>query len=415
MPDCEECGATAATMLLCGHCKAVYYCSKACQKRNWKRIHKRACPVEAAVEKVLAKLPPMEQAQKDAFCYICLDGEGDGKSSKLMRGCACRGNSAGFVHIECLAELAMSKEASRDTDAVSAVWSKCGNCKQKFTGALWLETRRRFWRRYRSSQDLELRYNSTKFLGFCLGDNGEYDAANQLLDDASTCVGNNPEALLDLRISRADMLADHGQKLEALRLLQAILPEAKESSTNPHLYGRALHEITNVLLRLDRNAEAHEMVTELVTFAKAHYGLEDPKNLIARSLYAVACAKLGRVEEAKVIFEEVITTQTRVFGRDHPHTQYTISLRQSRLIPAIRGPFDIPFSFPSLSGMYCIPLYFLLLRSFPLELHLSIISDLSGTYPRLHNAAHVACGVLFILTFLPASSYLSLSHWSTQY
>ena len=39
--------------------------------------------------------------------------------------------------------------------------------------------------------------------------------------------------------------------------------------------------------------------------------------------YATACAKLGRVEEAKATSEDVLTTQTRVFGREHPYTQET--------------------------------------------------------------------------------------------
>ena len=56
-----------------------------------------------------------------------------------MRGCACRGDSAGFVHLECLTELAMSKEASRDQKAALNAWTKCGNCKQWFEGALELE------------------------------------------------------------------------------------------------------------------------------------------------------------------------------------------------------------------------------------------------------------------------------------
>ena len=40
--------------------------------------------------------------------------------------------------------------------------------------------------------------------------------------------------------------------------------------------------------------------------------------------YAVARAKLGRVEEAKANFEDVLTIETRVFGRDHPQTQDTL-------------------------------------------------------------------------------------------
>ena len=120
-----------------------------------------------------------------------------------MRGCACRGDSAGFVHLECLTELAKSKEASRDLRAVFSGWNKCGNCKQLFQGTLKLEMARRFWRHYRASQDLDLRYSSTRTLATSLGLNGEVDSANQLLDEASTCVGNNQALLLELNLTRA--------------------------------------------------------------------------------------------------------------------------------------------------------------------------------------------------------------------
>ena len=77
---CEECGTVLdpAKILRCTKCKACFYCSAACQKRNWK-IHKRVCstdpllrrfvPVEMAVERALAKQKakhPKIQAPKDA-------------------------------------------------------------------------------------------------------------------------------------------------------------------------------------------------------------------------------------------------------------------------------------------------------------------------------------------------------------
>ena len=330
---CDECGTALdpAKILRCTRCKACFYCSAACQKRNWK-LHKRVCStdpllrpfirVEMAVERVLRKQPKV-RAPKDAFCYICLEGEdGNGKSSKLMRGCACRGDSAGFVHLECLTKLAMSKEASGDPQVVFNGWINCGNCKQYFQGALDLEMTRRCWRRHRSSQDLTLRYNSTKHLALCLGNIGEVDAASQLLDDASKCVCST-EALLDLKLSRAEMRIDNGQKLEGLGLLQAMLPEATVA-TNPHIYAHLMHEITDVLLALGRYQEAHEAAAELVAFAKAKSGLEHPLTLHAMESYAVTCAKLGRVDEAKASFEYALATQTRVFGRDHPYTQDTL-------------------------------------------------------------------------------------------
>ena len=66
------------------------------------------------------------------------------------------------------------------------------------------------------------------------------------------------------------------------------------------------------------------MATELVAFAKLKFGLEDPVTMIARKKYAITCAKLGRVEEAKANFEDAFTTQTRVLGQEHRHTQSTL-------------------------------------------------------------------------------------------
>ena len=330
---CEECWAVLdpAKVLRCTQCKACFYCSQACQKRNWK-LHKRVCStdpllrpfirVEMAVERVLRK-PKVQKAPKEAMCYICLEGDG-GKSSKLMRGCACRGDSAGFVHLECLTELAMRKEASGNPQAVHNGWINCGNCKQSFTGALGLEMQRRYWRHYRSSQDLLLRYNATKSLATSLEANGEVDAMNQLVDEASNCAGNNAARLIEINIFRAGVLIQQGQLLEALGLLQATLPEATVA-TNPHIYAHLMHEITEVLLALDRNQEAHEAAAEAVAFNKAKYGLEDLKTLAAVRAYAVACAKLGRIEEAKANFEDALTIETRVLGRDHPETQGTLS------------------------------------------------------------------------------------------
>ena len=269
------------------------------------------------------------------FCYICLEGDDGGK---LLRGCACRGDSAGFVHLGCLTGLAMSKEASGDLLAVFTAWTECGNWKQSFQGALGLEMQRRFWRHHRSSQYHVLRYGATKHLAGGLGYNGELDAVNQLLDEASTCVGNNRDALPDLKILRAAM---HGQHLEALGLLQAILPEAKVYTSNPWIFGRTMLQIVTVFLDLDRNLEAHEVATELIAFAKAKYGLEDPKTLTAMRKYAVACAKLGRVEEAKVVLEDVLTTQTRVLSQPskHPRDQTHVLLR---LQSALRMTRSIP-------------------------------------------------------------------------
>ena len=117
------------------------------------------------------------------------------------------------------------------------------------------------------------------------------------------------------------MHSKNGKKLEALELLQAMLPEAKQFF--PPIYSPAVMLLVDVLFDLGRYHEAHEMVADLVPYSKAKFGLEDPKTLVAMHAYATACATLGRVDEAKATFEDILTIETRVFGPEHRYTQNT--------------------------------------------------------------------------------------------
>ena len=100
------------------------------------------------------------------------------------------------------------------------------------------------------------------------------------------------------------------------------------SVSGPHVE-RLLTRSTPRARRLQHAcADAYETAAELVAFTKANYGLEDPKTQGPRCSYAVACAKLGRVEEAKANFEDLLRTQSRIYGRDHPLTQDTLGHMQ---------------------------------------------------------------------------------------
>ena len=223
----------------------------------------------------------------------------------------------------------MSKEASGDSQAIFEAWIFCANCKQNFQGALDLEMARRSWRRNRSSEARGLPYNSTRYLAGCLGENREFDAANQLVDDLSKCVVTK-EGLLQLKYLRADLQIRNDQKLEGLGLLRAMLPEAaKARHVNPMLYIQVRMLLSTVFCHLGRYQDAHEAVAELVAFAKAKFGLEHRSTLAVVKTYAHACAKLGRVKEAKADFEDVLTTEARVFGREHPDTQTTRHVMRS--------------------------------------------------------------------------------------
>ena len=328
---CEECWAILdpAKVLRCTKCKACFYCSAACQKRNW-RLHKRVCstdpelrpfiPVEMAVERAVAKQPKV-QAPKEARCYICL--EGDRKSSKLMRGCACRGDSAGFVHLECLTELAVSKEAgSGDFKA----YTYCINCHQGFNGALALQMERLAWRRHRSSSNPALRYTSTTLLIHHLGACGEIDVANHLNNEASKIVGSDENFFVDLdgRLNKADIMTRNGQKVEALELLRSLLPEAKAATGMPMLYVKAGMNICAVLGELGQYQECFDQAAEGVEFTTASFGPLDHHTLNFRNLHATACGFLGRIDESKALFNDLLAIETRVLGRDQNLTQNTL-------------------------------------------------------------------------------------------
>ena len=132
----------------------------------------------------------------------------------------------------------------------------------------------------------------------------------------------------------------NGQMLEALELLQATLPEAKADTFEPSYYYLALTELVTVFHNLDRNQEAYETATEVVAFTDANFGMEDVRTFGARAAYAKACARLDRLEEATSIFEDLLTTQTRIYGPDHPmiHKLKRIILSNGIPAPDEEGP-----------------------------------------------------------------------------
>ena len=345
---CEECGAVLdpTKLLRCTKCKACFYCSRECQARNWKRIHKKVCttdpslwrfvPVEMAVERALARHPKIK-APKEAFCYICLQGEDDETSSssskgkrKLMRGCACRGTSAGFVHLECLVELAERKdetegkdETEEKTRAVFAAWTSCVNCRQDFTGPVELQMLRYFWRRYRSSPNIELCFNSLRALAYMLERNNELDAANRLYDGVSKFAGIDNVVLRSIKLNRADIMKRNGQELEALELLKTLLDEAKEDMVNPLFCLKTMIDMAGLLGKLGRHQECLDTSTEAIAFANANFPPDDINKTTAMQMAGIACAGLGRVDKCKAILTDVLAARTRILGRDHHLTKST--------------------------------------------------------------------------------------------
>jgi len=111
-----------------------------------------------AFERSLAKEPKLETPD-DAQCDICFDG-GD-----VLRGCACRGPSAGFAHVDCLAEMAARDEwMTLEDQRQLSRWSHFSpTCRAAFCAGLGVRMARRQWRHFRSAPDS---YDKRQVFGF---------------------------------------------------------------------------------------------------------------------------------------------------------------------------------------------------------------------------------------------------------
>ena len=314
---CEACGAAEAK-LRCGQCQSVYYCTKKCQKRDWRGLHKFVCtedpnlkryvPIEAAVERALKKQPECE-VTREATCYICLEGD------NLLRGCACRGDSAGFVHVGCLV-----KYASSAKDQIAA-WTQCMNCKEFFQDRLRLEMNRAWWQRDRNDDANGTLTASFASLATALDINDESTAANVLFNAAAKAMPADDGLLpLIVKLRRADALASAGNFNQALHLLDAMLPDAElyDSLANNQVALEVKKQLLKLLLRLERFQECLDRASQYLDAALVDNGPEHHHTLAVMMAKAAALRELHRYDASIALFEDVIKIESRIYGPNHP-------------------------------------------------------------------------------------------------
>jgi len=330
---CDACG-TEGAKRRCSKCQGCWFCDKACAKRAW-RNHKLFCtdnpdlkpyvPIEMAVQRALAKLPKTEEIPDDAVCYICLDREGgpDGGAVPL-RGCACRGPSAGFVHADCLAEMAARDPwVTVEGRGQFSRWCHCATCHQQFTGALKTEMIRRVWRRHRDAPDTS--DQSRRAIGavavYLRKD--EYDAADRLHEVAVRGVSrDHPEVLFRLEIARAVFFfleSNPNATLDMLTRLRPRMAHCRESD----LRGDYAKVMACILTILGRPEEARPFAAWSVKLSRARYGPASASTLNRIHMHAGLLIDAGRVDEGMAMLTRVLATQTRVLGVDHPDTSTT--------------------------------------------------------------------------------------------
>jgi len=276
-----------------------------------------------AVERVLSKFPKTE-VPEDAVCYICMDREGpDGDA--VLRGCACRGPSAGFAHAQCLAEMAARDEwMTVEGGGQLNRWIVCGTCHQCFTGALALELRLRCWRQhYRDASVTEVRCRALTNLGMKLVGLEEFDVAQRLYQEARRGVADHDpiyrSVILPAEIYWASALQNAARPRDALENLIRIGPRVCEDALR-RVYNKCMGA---ALGDLGRVQEALPFVADALELARKSLGSQSAATLDTMVLQAQLVARIGRVEEAKATLDHVLAVQTRIFGPDHEHIRRT--------------------------------------------------------------------------------------------
>jgi len=113
-------------------------------KKQWKlKQHERRCkecidtnrevPQKQHTPTSLVKSNTTVNDEEAPSCYICLDDEPDESGGEVRRDCSCRGPSAGFVHLSCLAKYAEEKYMSNPKGkGRDLLWKHCPTCKHEY-------------------------------------------------------------------------------------------------------------------------------------------------------------------------------------------------------------------------------------------------------------------------------------------
>ena len=202
-----------------------------------------------------------------------------------MRGCACRGPHAGFVHIRCLVKYAEEKGEYDDDKAVyEEALMTCTQCRQDFRGPVSVALNRAAWLRYAGRAETDRRRQA---------------------------------ALYNLGSALAEVKRDD----------EALVVKEEFVATMRRLYGpnhkRTILAEENVAVQLVWQGGVENGRLALTTLKRVHawkgehLGRDDPGTLESRGCLADCCDKVGKLDEAETLHRELWASYKRVLGDSH--------------------------------------------------------------------------------------------------
>lgn len=344
----HECVCGEAASKVCQRCKRSWYCSKACQTRDWPK-HKDACQAWKKMQKVSARRASgacMDLETHPNFgleCVFCMDK--CGPPYPVPQGCACRAveNKVG-AHLDCLFKSA--RAATERLGGNPEPYTKCSVCKKCFQGAAHeflsveraaaakaaIERSTRLTAETLSEYESALyqlracqRYNpGVKMRSITAGYQSLYSAGT-----LSTTLPNRIEGANEkIRTGRGD------EGLAELRAVEADLivrVQQQDATYNDHMTLLMLARMS--MISMLEGSESISLATKVKDDAIKTYGPEDEKTLSATTVWADALIRADMIEEAKAALKDHHAVLRRVMGAMHRDT-----MAVSKLLAVLENP-----------------------------------------------------------------------------
>jgi tetratricopeptide (TPR) repeat protein/predicted Ser/Thr protein kinase len=172
-------------------------------------------------------------------------------------------------------------------------------------------------------EDAVLTSDAKRTLALVLMDLGQYDRAEELVEQAAVVVETLDDPVesgkvMSERARIALARGDHDRALELWTRGEQVLrthlgPDHRETLTIMNNRGKALKDI-------GRLAESEELMRRVFEARIRVFGNDHPQTLVAQNILAGTIQKLGRNAEAIAMLREVVERRRRVLGDDHYST-----------------------------------------------------------------------------------------------
>ena len=165
--------------------------------------------------------------------------------------------------------------------------------------------------------------DAKRTLALVLMDMGQYERAEQLIEEAAVVVDTLDDPIEDAKVMSerariALVTGDHERALELWtageRLMREQLgPDHRETLTIMNNRGKALKD-------MGRLAESEDLMRRVYEARLRVFGEDHPQTLVAMNILAGTIQKLGRNDEAITMLRDVVSRRRRVLGDVHYST-----------------------------------------------------------------------------------------------